>query len=411
MKTKYAIVGCTVAGIHAAKTIRQQDPEADIFVVSFEINPLGYYDREDMPQHLIRGASNPDDGLIDDEKALAAQGIQVEYDLMEAIFPRTNQLLLNHGIRKAYDKLLVATEATPMLHDAPGINWLGVHQLRIYEDITWIENWIDALQEHGAVIISYGIHNLDNDGKLGLEMCYALKQRGVDVTYITSAAHVGAPFLDPALSEKITQRLQTDGIRVITDQTVTAYNSEDTAILDAVELSDGRVIPTRMALSTIGVRPTLDVIEDQGFDIDENTETMIVNERMQTNLPNVYAAGSAASVNGYVAHTSEQAAEQGRVAALNMLGQEASYRVFNGALDTTLYDLPFAYFGTSTPMAETWTWNQGDDTVARVYLEDGRVQGAQLLGRAVEIADQILALYESGETTGAEQLEQMFAPA
>ena len=405
----YAILGATVAGISAAKTIRDHDPEADIYVVSFEINPLGYYDREQMPQQLVRGASNPDDGLIEDTKALKAQGIYLDYDLMEAVFPRSNQLLLNHGIRRSYDQLLLAMESTPMLHEAPSTNWIGVHQLRIYEDITWIENWMGALQEKGAVIISHGIHNMDNDGKLGLEMCYALRERGVKVTYVTQSEHAGAPYLNSAVGERIAQKMAADGIEVITGQSVVAYHSEDEAVLDAVELADGRRISTRMALSTIGVLPTIDVIEDHGIDVDEESDAVIVNNQMQTNIPNIYAAGSVASVNGYIAHNSEQAMEQGRIAALNMLGQNEEYTPFHGELNTTLYDLPFAYFG--EPSDEQWTWEADTHNYAVVFLNNGKIQGAQLLGKEAEWGENLVELYKSGEAVDAAQLQQMLAPS
>lgn len=406
---EYAILGATVAGIQAAKTIRQQDPKAKIYVVSFEVNPFGYYDRELMPQHLLRGASNPDDGLIEDAKTLKAQGIELDYNLMEAVFPRSNQLLLNHGIRRQYDQLLLAMESTPKIHEAPGASWLGVHQLRIYEDITWIENWMDTLKEAGVVIISHGIHNLDNDGKLGLEMCYVLKQRGVDVTYVTSQAYVGAPFLDAAAGERIERKLAANGIQVITNQTVTAYLSEDQAVLDAVELSDGRTIAARMALSTVGTVPTIDVVEDNGLEIDEDSDAIIVNEKMQTNIPNIFAAGSVASLNGYIAHTSQQSAEQGRVAALNMLGQETAYTVFHGDLNTKLYDLPFAYFGSAD--GEAWTWEHGDYDYAVVYLQDDKILGAKLLGTPAQLAEQLYAAYTSGEDFTKTKLDEMLAPS
>jgi nitrite reductase (NADH) large subunit len=401
----YAILGATVAGISAAKTIREFDPNGDVFVVSFEINPLGYYDREQMPQHLVRGAANPDDGLIEDAQSLAAQGIHLEYDLMEAVFPRSNQLLLNHGIRRSYDCLLLAMESTPMIHEAPGAHWIGVHQLRIYEDITWIENWIEQLQQYGAVIISQGVSTMDNDGKLGLEMCYALRSRGVDVTYVTQANHVGSPFLAKPIADCIQRKMESDGISVVTGQSVTAYHSDDEAVLDAVLLGDGRRIPTRMALSTVGVRPTIDVIEDQGINIDEESGAVVVNVQMQTNLPNIYAAGSVASLDEYIAHNSQQAAEQGRIAALNMLGQSATYTPFHGDLNTTLYNLPFGYFGEIS--LERWTWENGPTDYACVFLNDGGIQGVQLLGQAVAWSGRLIEAYQSGESVDRTQLQQM----
>ncbi len=399
---QYIILGATVAGIHAAKTLREHAPEAKIYVVSFEINPMGYYDREHMPAHLVRGASNPNDGLIEDAHALAQQGIELDYDLMEAVFPKRDQILLNHGIRKAYDKLLLAMESTPMVHEAEGANWIGVHQLRIYEDITWIENWMASLKEKGAVIISYGIDNMDNDGKLGLEMTDALRQRDIDVTYITSADHVGAPFLDAAISKRIVERLTARGVDVITGQSVTAYLSDDEAVVDAVELSDGRRIEARMALSTVGVLPTIDVIEEQPVDTDDETDAVVVNGKLQTNWPNIYAAGSVASVDGYIAHNSAQAAEQGRIAALNMLGQDVTYKPFAGDLNARLFDQPFAYLGTT--LGERWLLEEADH-IAVVYLDGGKVQGAQMLNMPQAFVEQIAKLYESGEVTTTQALD------
>lgn len=399
---QYIIIGATVSGIHAAKTLREHAPDAKIYVVSFEINPLGYYDREHMPAHLVRGASNPSDGLIEDARALAGQGIELDYDLMEAVFPKRDQILLNHGIRKSYDKLLLAMESTPMIHEAPGANWIGVHQLRIYEDITWIENWMNAIHEKGAVIISHGIHNMDNDGKLGLEMADVLRQRDAGVTYVTSAERIGAPFLDIAISEKIAERLAVRGVDVYTGASVAAYISDDEAVVDAVELADGRRIETRMALSTVGVQPTIDVIEDHDVDTDDETDAIIVNEHLQTNWPNIFAAGSVASLKGYIAHNSAQAAEQGRIAALNMLGQDVTYKPFMGDLNARLFDQPFAYLGTMT--GERWTLEETDH-VAVVYMDGGQIQGAQMLNMPEAFVERVASLYESSEATTLEALD------
>ncbi|MEL6148468.1 MAG: FAD-dependent oxidoreductase [Chloroflexota bacterium] len=275
--------------------------------------------------------------------------------------------------------------------------------------VTLIENWMSALQEQAAVIISYGIQNMDNDGKLGLEMCYALRERGVAVTYITQADYVGAPYLAEEVGERIAQKMAADGIEVITGQSVAAYHSEDEAVLDAVELADGHRISARMALSTIGVLPTIDVIEDHGVDIDEESDAVLANTQMQTNIPNIYAAGSVASVNGYIAHNSEQEVEQGRIAALNMLGQNEEYTPFHGELNTTLYDLPFAYFGASSE--EKWTWEAGQYDYACVFLNNGVISGAQLPGKAAEWGEGLFESQKSGETVDTTQLQQMLAPS
>jgi nitrite reductase (NADH) large subunit len=367
---RYLIVGAGVAGVSAAKTLRQHDADCKITIYTTEYHPMGYYARKDLARRFAQGAAPMEAFLIEDEEALARQNIRFLYEEVVRVLPEQGVIMLPHSYRQAYDGLLLACGATPMLVDAPGTHLIGVNQLRNYDDLLRIETWIEEIQQHGAVILGGGI--------LALEMAYALRRRGVPTTMIVRDAHVGLPLLSDAAARLVEARLKADGVRVLLNTTLTAYLSIDDKVLDAVQLSNGETLPARLALSAIGVRPTTDWIAEEGFTLDQTTGALIVDQHLRTNFPNVYAAGNCAQVNGFIARGWDDSAEQGRIAALNMLGHETPYTATHPTnLNTQIYDLPLAYFG---DYAAGEVRVLDGDNLTQIDERDGRVIGALLLG-------------------------------
>lgn len=316
---RYLIIGSGVAGVTAAKTIRAYEADAEIRMYADEYHPLGLYARKDLARGLSTGLSKPEDFLIESVDDLERQGISFIQQAIPCIYPNLNQIFVSHAFRANYDRLLIATGATPMLVNAPGHHLLGVHQLRTYDDASMIEDWLPDLQRSGAVIVGGGI--------LGMDMAYALRRRGIPVALVAREAHLGAPLMNDAEGWQIEERLRAIGVELILGHKVESFFSEDGKLLDAVILDDGQTLPARMALCCIGVRPTTDFLEGSGINIDGITGAVIVNANMQTNIPNVYAAGTCALTPSLLARNWSTAAEQGRVAALNMLGQRVQYHV------------------------------------------------------------------------------------
>lgn len=400
---RYVIVGSGIAGITAAQTIRQYDSDAKINVFSDEIHPLGLYDRKSLARRLPDGIGAEEEFLLVGKQELAAQNIEINYEEVIRAFPRRKQVLLNHAIRMEYDRLLIACGATPMLVDVPGLQLMGVQQLGSYEDIARIESWIPEMQDVGAVILGNEL--------LGLEMAYALRRRGVPTTIVVEENQLAARYLPETTAQFLEKRLLDDGVTIIYGQKASAFESDDHRVLDAVRLDDGRELPARMGLSTIGVRPSTDWLEDSGLEIDEESDAILVNSRLQTNFEHTYAAGSCAMIEGYWANNWEHAQEQGLTAALNMLGQETTYQPsVNGDLDAKLYDLPFAYFGDVQDEAGNhWTWNNDDGPFAVVRLVDGQITGAILAGT---LAKQAQALHDRAKNkvpTTAADLDNLVA--
>jgi NADPH-dependent 2,4-dienoyl-CoA reductase/sulfur reductase-like enzyme len=323
---RYIVVGNGIAGITAAKTLRQHDADSQITVYTNELQN-GLYARKDLARQLGRGTLDLNTLYLDSEESLRKQRITTVYDPVIRVFARLDQVLVNHAIRQPYDGLILAVGATPRLLDVPGYSLLGVHQARIYEDFTFINNWIDDLRSLGSVVIGGGV--------LGMDMSYALAMRGVPVTLIVREPRLGAPWLDAEQADTAAERLKAAGVTIRFNETVIRFESEDLKVLDAVTLSTGEMIPARLAVSCIGVVPNTDFLEDSRLAIDPETRALVVDTTLRTNFPKVFAAGNCAIVsatgnstdNGHIAHNWALSAEQGRVAALNLLGQRTEYMI------------------------------------------------------------------------------------
>jgi NAD(P)H-nitrite reductase large subunit len=386
---KYVIIGAGVAGVTAAKTLRQQDAAAEIKVFTNEFHPLGLYARKDLARSLANALPEADTFLLDSADELKAQKIPLDYESVERVFADRQQILKNHALRERYDRLLLATGATPRLVDVSGLHYIGVHQVRNYDDALLVETWIPYLHERGAVIVGGGV--------LALDMAWALRQRGIAVTMVVREAHVGAPLLSAQAAELVHAHLQRDGVQVLCNQTIAGYISEDERVLDGVQLADGNVLPARMALNAVGVYANSELLEGVA-DIDDDSGALLVNSTLQTSREHIYAAGSCARVGGQQARNWRDSAEQGRVAALNLLGIETAYDThLMGDLDSRIYDLPLAYFGMvdaadTAGEHEHETKHEATDAgFSTVTLQAGRVVGAVLVGDAAANAQ---ALYD-----------------
>ncbi|MCI0552744.1 MAG: FAD-dependent oxidoreductase, partial [Anaerolineae bacterium] len=267
-----------------------------------------------------------------------------------------------------------------------------------------IEAWLPDLQEQGAVVIGGGL--------LGLEMAYALNKRGVPTTLLVRESQLGSHLLPQRAAELLEQKIHADGITVILGQEVSAYVSSDDKVLDGVQLTNGEIIATRMALCAVGVHPNTDLAEG-ALEIDAASGAIIVNDLLQTSQPDVYAAGGCALVNGIIAHNWSSSEQQGRIAALNMLGNTTAYGNYAPFdLQTYLYDLPFAYFGKQVAVSDeqAWVWHDSGTQFAQILVEDGRVTGATLIGEIASFAPTLWQIYKTQAAVELNQLVHFVTP-
>lgn len=230
--------------------------------------------------YVLTGEAELSDA-IQPECMFAEYGLNIVHDKALSIDTAKRQVIGASGERYGYDYLAVATGASPYVPSIRGVDSDRVHTVRTSEDIEAI--WKEAGHARKSVVIGAGI--------IGIEVAGALRGRGMDVSLVESAETISSDIADAEFAEKILSHLRESGIR-------TTFGGKATEIRDgsggrkAVVVSkDGaeEIFEADMVVIAAGVHPNLSVIDGSGI---RSTERgIVVDDRMRTNIRNVYACG------------------------------------------------------------------------------------------------------------------------
>jgi len=329
----HVILGAGPAGVIAAETIRKQAPHDQITIVGDEAEPP--YSRMAIPYLLIGNIQ--EDGTYLRKSATHFETLNVKQINARAqrVDGAGKQVHLSNGEVLAFDKLLIATGSRPVQPPIPGIDSPEVQTCWTLEDARAIME----LAKPGARVVQMGA------GFIGCIIMEALAARGVELTVVEMGDRMVPRMMGPVAGGMIREWVQHKGVQVFTGAKVTSIErkgessggllSKLTGLLgggsqdvsDApltVVLSNGKKIPADLVISATGVKPCIDFLE--GSDV-KCLQGVLTDEHLQTNVPGVYAAGDCAEafdkVSGktIVSAIQPNAAEQARVAALNMVGQ------------------------------------------------------------------------------------------
>jgi NAD(P)H-nitrite reductase large subunit len=312
--SRYVIIGTGAAGIGAAEAIRCLDSKGNIFLIGDE--PQGYYSRPGLAYFLT--GELPSEQLYPftdkDFRRLNLQRIQAR---VARILPGIRRVELDKGMRLDYDRLLIATGARAAGVQVPGVQAQGVVKLDNFEDASGILKL--ARKARAAVVVGGGI--------TALEIVEGLRARGVKTHYFLRGDRYWSNVLDETESRIVEHRLWEDGVQI-------NFHTELSEILtrhgrvDAALTKDGRRIKCEIVAIAIGVLPRKELAEGCGLKIDRG---ILVNEYMQTNRADIYAAGDVAQVYDPVTGKFvldslwDPARNQGIAAGMNMAGQETPY--------------------------------------------------------------------------------------
>ena len=312
---KHVILGAGPAGVIAAETIRKHAPKDLITIVGDE--PEAPYSRMAIPYllmgnvkeegtHLRHGADHYEKLRIDIKRGVRAKALDVSQ--------RT--VALDDGISLAYDRLLIATGSTPANPPIPGIHTDGVLHCWTLKDARAIAQRAGK----GARVLQMGA------GFIGCIIMESLAARGVQLTVVEMGDRMVPRMMGPTAGGMIRDWCESKGVRVFTATRVEAI--EPHAPLRA-RLSNGQFLECDLVINATGVKPNMDFLENSGV---KCLVGVLTDEHLQTNVAGVYAAGDCAEafdkVSGktIVSAIQPNAAEQARVAALNMVGQQATLR-------------------------------------------------------------------------------------
>jgi nitrite reductase (NADH) large subunit len=316
----YVIVGMGAAGFSAAETIRQHRPGAKITLVTEE--PYGYYSRPGLA-YLLTNELPKRQLFPRSERELDQMGLRLAIARAERVEPRARQVILTGGRRLAYDALLLATGAAAIPPRFPGADLEGVVTLDNLDDVRHIMRLSRRVKS--AVVIGGGI--------TALELVEGLRARKVSVHYFLRRDRFWSSVLEPAESDLVESRLTHEGVKIHRHteiaQVLGKKNWRGRQRVTGVETKDGRVIGCQMVAVAIGVRPRLDLLDGTSVRTDRG---ILVNDRLETSVPRIYAAGDAAQAFDPLTGKPQLdvlwpvAVAQGRAAGANMAGVPTDYR-------------------------------------------------------------------------------------
>jgi NAD(P)H-nitrite reductase large subunit len=312
--THHVILGAGPAGVIAAETIRKHAPADTITLVGDEPEPP--YSRMAIPYLLIGNIDEPGTYLRKTADHYARLRITQVSAKATAVDSAKRTVALDNGQTLGFDKLLIATGSHPVRPPIPGMDAPGVHPCWTLEDARAIAR----LAQPGARVLQMGA------GFIGCIIMEALKQRGVQLSVVEMGDRMVPRMMGPTAGGMIRDWCETQGVQVFTGTKVEAI-SPGTPL--KVQLSGGRTVEADLVISATGVRPAIGYLKDSGITC---LLGVLTDEHLQTNVPGVYAAGDCAEafdkVSGktIVSAIQPNAAEQARVAALNMVGQQAELK-------------------------------------------------------------------------------------
>ena len=322
---KYLIIGAGPAGVAAAETLARTDPAGEITLLRGE--PGQPYARMAIPYLLSGRIQESGTHLRPDPEHYARLGIRIVAGRAASVDPQARTVALTDGRALDYDRLLVATGSTPALQKIPGIDLPGVHTCWTLDDARF-------LMEHarpGLKVVQMGA------GFVGCIIMQGLVELGVDLTILVRSGRMVSRMMNPASSAMIRAWCEAKGVNIRVETLPEAITREEGQL--RIHLGRGEVLPADLYLCLVGVKPALGFLDGCGV---ASREGIVVDERMRTSVPDIYACGDVAEFRDCltgkpgVNAIQPNAVEQGRIAALNMAGRHAASRgsfAFN-VLDT-----------------------------------------------------------------------------
>ena len=371
---KYLIIGNGVAGTEAALTIRKNDPEGEITIIS-ESGHLFYY-RPKLIDYLA-GEITQDKFTIYKSEFYEKKNIQnILSTKIVKLVSQEKMVISEDGTKYAYDRLLLSTGAQCFIPPIPGANQPGVFSLRGIKDADDIRAFCRDITD--VVVIGGGL--------LGLETAYSLIKLGKKVTVIEVYGRLLPKQLDDEGAVILRKMLEEKGLSFILPGMVQAI--EGAGKVENVTLKSGVQVKTDMVIICAGIRGRDELAKDIGATIRRG---IVVNDYMQTSIDSIYCAGDPAEHNGILYGLWPPAKEQGMIAGLNMAGVTTPYRgtVYSSVLKITGIDV-YSAGDTDAPNAEILL-SKGKGVYRKLALKNHKAVGAIIVGdsKAVSTASKV----------------------
>ena len=394
---KVVIIGGVAGGATAAARIRRLDEKAEIVV--FERSGFISYANCGLPYYI--------GGTIEDEGDLTLQTPESFYKRFRvkmnvrhevtALHPESKMVTVKNiengtVFTETYDKLILSPGAKPIKPNFEGIDSDKIFTLRTVEDTLKIKKFINEKYPKSAVGVGGGF--------IGIEVAENLRELGIDVTLVEAADQLMAPF-DSDMASFIHAELRKNGINLMLGRFVEGFADTDDGI--CVKLKNSPTLHANMVVMAIGVAPETTLAKDAGLELGIKG-SIVVNDRMETSVTDIYAVGDAVQIRNFVTDTDAlislagPANKQARIAADNICGIDSRYRGGQGSSVIKLFDMTAASTGINektakalglstdkvilSPMSHAGYYPGGKMMTMKVLFEKDtyRLLGAQIVG-------------------------------
>ena len=427
---KVVIVGGVAGGATAAARIRRLDEQAEIVV--FERSGFISYANCGLPYYIGGVIEDPEDLTLQTPESFFSRfriHMKVHHEVI-AVHPdrktvSVKNLKTGEEFEESYDKLLLSPGAKPVWPNLPGMNSDKLFTLRTVEDTFRIKEFVDQQKPKSAVMVGGGF--------IGLEVAENLRELGLDVTIVQRPKQLMNPF-DADMASFIHSEVRKHGVKLALGYSVEGFAEKDNGV--EVLLKDQPSIHADMVVLAIGVTPESSLAKDAGLALGMKG-SILVNDRMETSIPDIYAVGDAVQVKHYVTGhdaliaLAGPANKQGRIAADNICGGDSRYLGSQGSSVIKIFDMTAATTGINetnarksgldvdtvilSPMSHAGYYPGGKLMTMKVVFEKEtyRLLGAQIVGYdGVDKRIDVLAtaIHAGIKATDLKDLDLAYAP-
>ena len=394
---KVVIVGGVAGGATAAARIRRLDESAEITI--FEKSNYISYANCGLPYYIGGEITDKEELTLQTPESFYSRfriDVFVRHEVISADVAaktvKVKNLVSGEVFTCSYDKLVLSPGARPIKPPFAGADDARIFALRNVEDTFRIKDYVTEHAPESAVVIGGGF--------IGIEVAENLVRLGIDVTLAEAAPQLMAPF-DEDMAAFIHSEVRRNGVKLKLGSAVEGFGSSDGALV--VRFKGGDAITADMAVLAIGVTPDTALAKEAGLELGIKG-SIVVNERMETSAPDVYAVGDAAEIKNFVTgkpaliSLAGPANKEGRIAADNICGKNSRYGGGQGSSVIKVFRLTAAATGINertaklegidadkvilSPMSHAGYYPGGKIMTMKVVFERGtyRLLGAQIVG-------------------------------
>jgi len=401
MQTDFLIIGGGVAGVTAATEIRNIKPDATIAILSQE--PVCFYSRVLLSNYL-EGSVVKEKLILRGEQWFCEQKINLILgEGAKSLDSKKHKIVTMNGQEINYKKLLIATGVRPQVLPVPGGDLPGVFNLWDLADAEHISAEIENLKklprEKQVVAVIGG-------GFICQSLVKIFIANELETHLLMRGKYYWSKFVGEAAGRMITKKLLDNGVKIHQEmRTQEIVREKDGTLIIKTESGEG--IKAGMVIVGIGTLPNIDWLQDSGIELDNGIK---VNEYLETNLSDVYAAGDVVNFYDVILEDHHRkgnwvnASRQGEICGANMCDEKKAFNEIT-SFTVNIFGLIFAFLGEyNRAMADEVVIRDEGEKIREFYFKGERLIGATLVNAPMDRPLIEMAIKDKIELSKSEQL-------